>query len=119
MRTAPEGEALDILFRLRALGNAQSVLKSLRGSISCQYQPSTIQATRAVSPTDPFDARVQGVDMPDNAIPRKYPYTTGRIATYDISSKQSRHSAMHNTRGSSRHNSGPQGKWLFTVMEDA
>ncbi|KXJ84780.1 hypothetical protein Micbo1qcDRAFT_169973 [Microdochium bolleyi] len=49
MRTAPEGEALDILFRLRASGDAQSVLESSRGSMSRQYQPSAIQAARTVS----------------------------------------------------------------------
>ncbi|KXJ84837.1 hypothetical protein Micbo1qcDRAFT_70142 [Microdochium bolleyi] len=50
MRTAPEGEALDILFRLRASGDAQSVLESFRSSMGRQYQPSAIQAVRAVSP---------------------------------------------------------------------
>ncbi|KAH7010773.1 uncharacterized protein B0I36DRAFT_340959 [Microdochium trichocladiopsis] len=68
MCTAPEGEALDILFRLRASGDAQSVLESSRGSMSRQYQPSAIQAARAV-PTDLFDARVRDVDTPDDAIP--------------------------------------------------
>ncbi|KXJ88067.1 hypothetical protein Micbo1qcDRAFT_166729 [Microdochium bolleyi] len=50
MRTAPMGEALGILFRLRVLGDAQSVLKSCRGSISRPYQPSAIQAARTFSP---------------------------------------------------------------------
>jgi len=50
MRTAPEGEALDILFRLRASGDPQSVLESSRGSTSGQYQPSAYKTARAVSP---------------------------------------------------------------------
>lgn len=49
MRTAPEKEALDILFRLRATADPQAVLESSRGNMSRRYQPSAIETAQSVS----------------------------------------------------------------------
>jgi len=49
MRTAPEEEALDILFRLRATADPQAVLESSRGSMSRRYQPSAIETVQSIS----------------------------------------------------------------------
>ncbi|KAJ1326071.1 hypothetical protein MN608_09274 [Microdochium nivale] len=54
MQTAPEDEALDILFRLRASADPQTILESSRDSMSRQNQPSVVQPARAVSPPAPF-----------------------------------------------------------------
>ncbi|KAH7028886.1 uncharacterized protein B0I36DRAFT_363500 [Microdochium trichocladiopsis] len=56
MRTAPEDEALDILFRLRATADPQAVLESSRGNMSRRYQPSAIEAAQSSSAPTTFSA---------------------------------------------------------------